>query len=718
VIGPYEDQWQTPAWLLPHQVDAARRISANIEVFRGALLADAVGLGKTYVALAVASRYEKTVVAVPATLVPQWNRVSQRVGVPVSTVTHEGLSRMATIPRADLLVVDEAHRFRNPKTRRYGRLASSVKDTKILLLTATPVVNHASDLSHLLRLFSADSAFALFGMPSIEKSISNRNYALLTRAAAPAVVARSPESVDELIDELPEVRDGNVCRASSVDQSVLPALLAAIDALQFPTSVESRECELMRLHLLFRLASSKAAFARTVRRHLAYTERAIEAMARGETLSRSLSRQIFTSELELQLALGDLAEPDRKQFANPDALHADCRRFGKLLRLLAATNGACPKSQRLEQILEARGARKTIVFTTAIATALELARTLRWREMAVVGGGQSWISSGKVPVEEALSLFAPCARGRTEPPRSMRVSTLIATDLASEGLDLQDADAVVHYDLPWTPLKLEQRVGRIARLGSMFRTADVYWFAPPEMLDRSLRMESRLSQKVNDQIGLHVPATSRLGRARIVNHELQRRERLGRPAPRQAAGEKPRFAVVRGPPCGVVALEWHTGSFILPELITLSGNPICQTSSFTAVEHTINDLLSAPVSQLPPPEELVKCLSQILRERLSLVDRGSMSRSSRSLARCVLKRACDAGRKRELRLLTTLDEILDRLRQGLNAGGERTLTALMSRNPSRGELARWLKEQPAAESSYPTFELVAALFGDGSSSNP
>ena len=488
MFGPYDDRWRTPDWLLPHQVDAARRIKASIQIFNGALLADAVGLGKTYVALAVASRFAKPVVVVPAALVSQWNRVGASVGIGAETVTHESLSRNVVLPSGDLIVVDEAHRFRNPNTKRYQRLANGLKDASLLLLTATPVVNRPSDLVHLLRLFCSDNAFSLLGMASIEAASSRRDHARLTRAVAPAVVARSTESLRELSNDVPRVRNGKVIRACTIDDSILAHLLGIVDSMEFKNTFDSGDRALLHLHLLHRLASSASAFRDTVRRHLAYTDRAIDAIQRGEALSRSVARRIFNDDVEMQLALSDLCVITDKGPTNPASLRADKHRLLKLLDLLSDANGSSQKSQTLGTILRSRGVRKTIVFTTAVATAVELARTLQWREVAIVGAGHGRIASGRISVDEALALFAPNARRKPEPHRSMRVSTLIATDLASEGLDLQDADAVVHYDIPWTPLKLEQRVGRIARLGSVFRFSDVYWFAPPDALERRLRL--------------------------------------------------------------------------------------------------------------------------------------------------------------------------------------------------------------------------------------
>jgi superfamily II DNA or RNA helicase len=712
VIGPFDDNARPPEWLLPFQVDAMRRVCASIEIFRGALLADAVGLGKTYVALAVAARFRNTVVAVPAALVSQWKRVGSRLGVAITTITHEALSRGASLPKTDLIIIDEAHRFRNPNTRRYEHLCRGLARSRLLLLTATPVVNRASDLAHLLRLFVSDNSFSLFGMASIDDALSNRDYKRFARAASAAVVARSAKSIESLTDALPHVRDGAVIRASSIDRSALNTLLALVDSLQFPNSVASHDYALLRLHLLHRLASSTAAFRDTVRRHLTYVERALSALERGETLSRSTARRIFSTEDELLFALGDLFEAASERTIHPAALRSEQGRLVQLLSVLAKTNGSSPKSEALAQILKNRNGRKTIVFTTAVATALDLARGLGWKEIAVVGAGVSWIASGQISVDETLSLFAPKARDRTEPHRAMRVSTLIATDLASEGLNLQDADAVVHYDLPWTPLKLEQRVGRIARLGSAFRFSDVHWFAPPQALDQRLRLQARIAAKVNDQIGLNVVATSKVGRSRIVNEMLDRRERIGR-CLRSGNRRGPCFTVVRGPSSAIVAVRWVSPNSQAPELITLSGSPPQEIFDIATVDGTLTDLLTAPESQADPPGTLIDQLLLALRERLATADRGANDQQSRRLARRVLRKAYEAGRRRDSKMLAALDAVLSRLRFGLSVGGERTLADVLNGNGSQRELSAWLDEQPEVGSAYPAFEIVAALFGDG-----
>ena len=76
--------------------------------------------------------------------------------------------------------------------------------------------------------------------------------------------------------------------------------------------------------------------------------------------------------------------------------------------------------------------------------------------------------------------------------------------------------------------------------------------------------------------------------------------------------------------------------------------------------------------------------------------------------------AYEAGKRRDHRLLTTLDAVLDRLRLGVNVGGERRLSQMMTGGVRAKELSTWLQEHPARHTGCFEFEIAAALFGDGS----
>jgi len=106
--------------LWDHQREAVARLRTAIDEFGGALLADEVGLGKTYVALALAARYRAPVVVAPAALRSMWNGAFTATSLRLPWISVESLSR-GSLPaqRPDLVILDEAHHARNPATRRY-----------------------------------------------------------------------------------------------------------------------------------------------------------------------------------------------------------------------------------------------------------------------------------------------------------------------------------------------------------------------------------------------------------------------------------------------------------------------------------------------------------------------------------------------------------------------------------------------------------------------
>ena len=144
-LSPAEDDAPPPQWLLPQQRRSFRRVLAALRRHRGAVLADPVGSGKTYVALAVAASFNRgspTACLVPATLQPQWEAIAKKLEIPLVLCSHEQVSR-GRLPdqTRGLVIVDESHRFRNRQTRRYAHLARWLVGRPALLVTATPIVN-------------------------------------------------------------------------------------------------------------------------------------------------------------------------------------------------------------------------------------------------------------------------------------------------------------------------------------------------------------------------------------------------------------------------------------------------------------------------------------------------------------------------------------------------------------------------------------------------
>jgi hypothetical protein len=125
-----------------------------------------------------------------------------------------------------------------------------------------------------------------------------------------------------------------------------------------------------------------------------------------------------------------------------------------------------------------------------------------WRRLArrhpvgLIHGGGAWLGLSRASRAEVVRAFAPQSNHATVSAAS-RVRVLIATDVLSEGWNLQDARDVVSFDLPWNPVRLMQRLGRIDRLGSPHRTVRCHNFMPDHELDDLLGLVDRLSAKLD-----------------------------------------------------------------------------------------------------------------------------------------------------------------------------------------------------------------------------
>jgi len=94
--------------------------------------------------------------------------------------------------------------------------------------------------------------------------------------------------------------------------------------------------------------------------------------------------------------------------------------------------------------------------------------------------------------------FAPQANNYQLQPGDEELRILVSTDVLSEGLNLQDANHVINYDLHWNPIRLIQRVGRVDRIGTEHDTIYAYNFLPETGLERELGIEQRLERRIGE----------------------------------------------------------------------------------------------------------------------------------------------------------------------------------------------------------------------------
>jgi len=130
------------------------------------------------------------------------------------------------------------------------------------------------------------------------------------------------------------------------------------------------------------------------------------------------------------------------------------------------------------------------------------------------------IFSGDKSKAKVVGRFAPKANPEYHfAPGECELMTVIATDVLAEGLNLQDGDKIVNYDLHWNPVRLIQRFGRIDRIGSDYDVIYGFSFLPETGIERNLGLKQKLHnriQEIHDTIG---EDSAILDRTEMLNEE-------------------------------------------------------------------------------------------------------------------------------------------------------------------------------------------------------
>lgn len=467
---------EPPPWLDPDQAESVQLLLHALRTYGAVLCAEPVGSGKTYLALAVARALtiEPATCLVPASLAAQWRATAERVGMSIEVWSHSRLSR-GQLPRGapSLVIVDESHHFRHPGIRRYRTLAPWLIGRRVLLLSATPVVNGSSDLYHLLHLGLRDDALAAEGAPSLRTAFG--------RGTLPAALGKF------VIQRLEAAHAPSSGHVDDVVDSGAVVLLPRIDALALSTHPEI--AALVRCVILRAAASSTAALLSVLRRYRHLLMHAQDARAAGRPLDRKHLRGMIAAS-SYQLLFWSLLP---SALESGELLVDDLPLLEGLIEVAAGiAEQPDEKSARLASLLG--DGVPTLVFVTARETIPYLRRILPDRWLAWCTGDRAGIGGTCMPREDVLAWFRPNG-ALVRPGVRGQPITLLTTDVAAEGLDLQTAGRVIHYDLPWTDVRLTQRNGRAVRRGSQWSHVAIVRFLPGPGFESRLPQQDALTRK-------------------------------------------------------------------------------------------------------------------------------------------------------------------------------------------------------------------------------
>lgn len=444
-----------------------------------------------------------------------------------------------------LVVFDEAHALRNPSTTWYGALSRLLggEPKDLVLLTATPINNGLWDLYHLVMAFARhDRAFESAGIPSLQglfvRAGANQNNAenldpdvlfpladmVSVRRDRGFIVREYPGAVfpDGTPVTFPEPRldterydldDASLGLATYVAERIDALRMARYCPSRYHRSraLESREVvlsALLRSGVLKRLESCWHACLLTVERmltaHRAFLAAWDAGWVPGPEPLRDAGRDLDESALA-QWVEGALEEGHDKEPASDydpsfrDDVQHDVALLDEIRARLATLRPEDdPKLALLRRVLEASPSTKVAVFTTFADTVRYLDEHL---PQPVAGRSRITVVGAETNPDQRiamLSRFCPdtVVRPGFHPPEG-EVDLLLSNDVLSEGQNLQQAAAVVSYDMPWNPQRMVQRYGRVIRLKSRHAEVHLTTMLPePGDLEVILKLERAIRRKI------------------------------------------------------------------------------------------------------------------------------------------------------------------------------------------------------------------------------
>lgn len=381
----------------------------------------------------------------------------------------------------DLLVVDEAHHMRNPSTQtnRLGQLMRDVSDY-LVLLTATPIHNYNRDLFSLLQLLDPDT----FERDEDFHAILNANEPLVRGRD---LVLRGETTLTELTSALSEVKNSPLLRGNRQLEALLNQLTDETLDSQAERSRIAYRLENINLlaHTITRTRKRDVEEGRVVRDP---TPEFIQMTEIERKFYRDVTEIISDYAQENRINEPFLLATPQRQMAScmPAALKSwqkrrvdipedqlsgtgqDDRQRSKLGPLTARLvdhsrefvdfkdlTDSDSKYMRLREVLQEffkeHPRDKVIVFSTFLGTIEYLKGRLDddgISSIVLQGGGNRTKND---IIQEFRSPKGP--------------SVMLSSEVGGEGVDLQFSWVVINYDLPWNPMRVEQRIGRVDRLG-------------------------------------------------------------------------------------------------------------------------------------------------------------------------------------------------------------------------------------------------------------
>lgn len=528
--------------LTEFQEFAVHKAIQILEKYNGVIIADSVGLGKTYVAkglLKYFSLQNKNVLIIsPGSLKNMWRYESSDLDLNINVITQEKIGKKgissAAIQNVETIIIDEAHNFRNQNANRYKELIKVTMGKKIVQLTATPINNSIYDLYNILTLFLKEDDFKKeFGIARLKDifkdydnkkdEVSNILNEVMIRRSRTFIRNKYGNSDralyiknQELKFPTRKLKKISYSISDLYGENIYNEIANIIENLNLPIISEEFLSEgqqfynksLVKTIFLKRFESSVEAFRNSIMKQLKYCDLLLDSMEAGYLLLKKEVMDELNSdnfEIDVNVTKVELSNYNGNLNELVDQIKIDKQNLSEIIKLIKSIdNEKDIKLQTLKNHLRLNNnTKKLLIFTQFKDTARYLFKYLRDNDFGIVAelDSQNNYNNKK---EELVAQFAPKANPSMFNPDNSEIDILITTDILSEGQNLQDCNTIINYDLTWNPVRIIQREGRIDRITTNHDEIYIYNFIPDDKLDSILNLTQRLAKKIeyiNETIG-------------------------------------------------------------------------------------------------------------------------------------------------------------------------------------------------------------------------
>lgn len=416
-------------------------------------------------------------------------------------------------PLIDLVIFDEAHYMRNEETSTW-RTGSLLRDISMhqLMLSATPINLHSDDLFNILRLLDPDHFESKFefentlqaNVPVVKASDIVRNPANDSKRIQEALQElkisrwfKNSERVERLINECLSVdnwtNEKRIEIAAKLERLNLLAHIVSRTRKRevhtervfrdaTVTEVEMSDLE-KKIYAAITEGTREYAIANDIKHGflLSTPQRMVSSCA----VSLIRSWKVGGEDLDGEVVLSDEIHEDQEKIAatNSSLKNWLSKRVLSSFNVEELTRSDTKYAEllkNLRRLISDDSTTKAIIFTTFRGTASYLHERLIRDELSslLLMGGNDFDKDSVV----------------TEFRNGKEYKILICTDVAAEGVDLQFCRLVVNYDLPWNPMRIEQRIGRIDRIGQKSSRILIWNFVHKDTIDAHIL--SRLTSRI------------------------------------------------------------------------------------------------------------------------------------------------------------------------------------------------------------------------------